>query len=91
MHSKFQFIFSVPAEEDFSALPRLIQERIFQKLSYWNEASNPLVFAIPMTGRQDTYRFRVGDYRIIVKRKNDRELTILLILKIGHRSEVYTS
>ncbi len=38
-------------------------------------------------GANDTYRIRVGDYRIIYE-INDGTITIL-VLAIGHRKEIY--
>ncbi len=33
------------------------------------------------------YRLRVGDYRVVYQRKDD--VLIILIVRIGHRKEVY--
>ena len=40
-----------------------------------------------LTGVEDLYRIREGDYRIIYTIR-DKEL-IILVVKIGHRREVY--
>ncbi len=40
-----------------------------------------------LTGSEDFYRIREGDYRIIYTIK-DKEL-IILVVKIGHRKDVY--
>ena len=39
--------------------------------------------------RSGQWRYRVGDYRIIAKIEDNRVL--ILVLEIGHRSEVYSS
>ena len=39
--------------------------------------------------RSGQWRYRVGDYRIIAKIEDDR--IVILVLGIGHRSEVYSS
>jgi mRNA interferase RelE/StbE len=39
------------------------------------------------SGEDDLYRIRVGDYRIIY-RIQDNQL-LILVLKIGHRRDVY--
>ena len=38
--------------------------------------------------RSGQWRYRVGDYRIIAKIEDDRVL--ILVLEVGHRSEVYS-
>ncbi|MEO5333000.1 MAG: type II toxin-antitoxin system RelE/ParE family toxin [Magnetococcus sp. YQC-5] len=40
-----------------------------------------------LAGVADTWRIRVGDYRIIYIIEDDR--LVVLIVKIGHRREVY--
>ena len=37
--------------------------------------------------RPRTWKYRVGDYRLICSLENDR--LIVLVLRIGHRREVY--
>ena len=41
----------------------------------------------PLKGKKDFYRFRVANYRVIFEKKNEK--LILLIIRIGHRKEVY--
>ena len=43
--------------------------------------------SIKLQGEDDLYRIRVGDYRVIYTVK-DEEL-IVLVLRVGHRREVY--
>jgi mRNA interferase RelE/StbE len=40
-----------------------------------------------MSGYDDLYRIRIGNYRVIYE--IDRKRIIIVILKIGHRREVY--
>ena len=40
-----------------------------------------------LTGRDNRYRIRVGDYRVIYE-VEDRELRVLVVI-VGHRREVY--
>ena len=42
-----------------------------------------------LSGKESLFRVRVGDYRIIYQVR-DREL-VVLVLKIGHRREIYRS
>ena len=85
----FKFEFSPHAERDFSSLPKNLQKRILKKLDYFEESGHPLTFAKPMIDFNKYYRFRIGDYRVIVTPKKNGKLSVLLILRIGHRREVY--
>jgi mRNA interferase RelE/StbE len=40
-----------------------------------------------LVGAEDLYRIRVGDYRIIYQIRD--ELLLVLVVKIGHRREIY--
>ncbi len=40
-----------------------------------------------IAGTQDVWRIRVGSYRILYSVDNDR--VVVIILKIGHRKDVY--
>lgn len=42
-----------------------------------------------VAGTQDVWRIRVGSYRILYSVDNDR--VVVIILKIGHRRDVYRS
>lgn len=86
---RYEFQFSPNAQHTFEHLERPLQKRISKKIEFWEKTENPLAFGKALQGREQTFAFRVGDYRIIVSPKNKTELIILLVLKIGHRSEIY--
>ena len=75
------------AEKEFLKLSHTIQKRIVKKLEFYLSQPNPLTFATNITTltTQATYRFRIGDYRVIF----DWEGTGILILRVGHRREIY--
>lgn len=85
----YQFQFSSNAERDFASFSMDLQKRILKKLVYFEKSDDPLSFAKSLIGRKDTFRFRVGDYRVITKRKGQKTFVVLLIMKIAHRKEVY--
>ena len=62
------------------------QKRIEKKID--TLASNPIPEdSKKLKGKRDLYRIRVGDYRIVYIIEN-RKL-VVLIIKIGHRREIY--
>jgi mRNA interferase RelE/StbE len=73
------------AQKEFDQLDRTLQTRIIKKLKSL-EADPRSQGAIKMSGA-DSWRIRVGDYRIIYDIQDN--VLIVLVLKIGHRREVY--
>ena len=68
------------------ALDPEARQRIRSKLAAL--AGNPRPpGVVRLTGSEDEYRVRVGDYRIVYAIR-DQEL-LVLILRVGHRREVY--
>ena len=76
-------------QKDFSKLDKRIQIMI----TVWIEkhllqTSNPRVYGKALVGPlKGLWRYRIGDYRLIAKIK-DNKITIVL-LNVGHRSDVY--
>lgn len=89
MKKAYRFEFSQAAEKEFSNLPKPIQKLMFKKLNYFESANDPLSFASILVGTDNKFRFRVGDYRIIVSKIDQNVFAILLILKVAHRSKAY--
>lgn len=85
----YQFQFSLKSEKEFAALEKYFQKRILDKLQFFEASINPLQFAKKLVGCENRYRFRIGDYRVIVAKKDEISLVILVILKVAHRREVY--
>lgn len=89
MSTSYQFQFSSNGEKDLKFLDKKLQHRIVKKLEFFEKSGEPLSFAKQLQGIGNRFCFRVGDYRIIVSKKDRGVLVVLLVLKIGHRREVY--
>ncbi|MBU4224159.1 type II toxin-antitoxin system RelE/ParE family toxin [Patescibacteria group bacterium] len=82
----FNFEFKRKAAREIEKLSPQIRERILKKLQFYSLQENPLTFAEKLKDQRfGEYRFRIGDYRILF----DVKKNILLILKVGHRKEIY--
>lgn len=79
--------FTKQAARTLHRMPRDIALTIRQKLE--QIAEDPFVFHANVLKLQnrDGYRIRVGDWRVIYDIQKDR--VVILVLKIGLRSEVY--
>lgn len=78
--------FTEKARDQFKKLDKTIQKRVIEKLNFWITTEKPLEFAeILVNYDLGTYRFRVGDYRIVF----DIEDETIIVLLVGHRREIY--
>ena len=81
---KYHLLYTARAEKDLSHIEPIIRNRIGNKLLQMS--STPFLYAERLTNPLiGTYRFRIGDYRVIF----DIEGTKIVILRIGHRREIY--
>ena len=87
---KYKIQLTKKAKGDFLVLDKKMQERIVIKIRFYIQHNNPLKFAKKLTNPAlGTYRFRIGDYRAIFDVDRKGKITILLILRVKHRKEVY--
>ena len=77
------------AAEELSRIDPIWQKRILNKIKILSADPKNLANNIKkIKGKyRDYYRLRVGDYRVIYSRENDR--LIIIIIRIGHRREIY--
>ena len=78
--------FAASALREFKALERATQRRIATRIDAL--ANNPFPAGVKkLQGETDLYRIRIGDYRVLYR--VDGKRVIIVILKIGHRRDVY--
>lgn len=83
----YRIKFFVDAEKAFDKLDRTIQKRITKYL-LTRVVNDPFSCGKPLTANKSgLWRYRVGDYRIIAKVENNE--LVVVVVGIGHRSEVY--
>ena len=88
---KYQILFSKHAKKDLKKIDEQNQSRILDKLSFFEIQEDPLYFSVPLKGFSvPTFRFRVGVYRIIFRKDvKTKSFIVLVVLAVGHRSDVY--
>lgn len=80
----YRLVYSQRAERDIKKLDAATRERIGRTLLRYEQ--EPLRHAEKLTDpRLGSYRFRVGEYRIIF----DLDRTNIVVLRVGHRREIY--
>ena len=80
----YEIVFEKRALHDLNKLDKNIKERIWNKLQLCKE--NPFRF-IERLVDVDSFKLRVGDYRVIIDVDNNKKL--LKIVKVGHRKNIY--
>ena len=82
---RFQIIWSDSAAKELKKLDRTISKRIFNKVSQLSE--NPYHFDVIKMVGETYFRLRVGDYRVVFDIQNS--MLRILIIKVGHRKNIY--
>jgi mRNA interferase RelE/StbE len=83
---RYTVIIDKPVQATLRRLPRDLQERLGKELLKLETNPTP-ARSTPLQGFKDTYRLRVGDWRIIYILENER--LIITIIRIGPRGDVY--
>jgi len=84
----YRIEFKPSAAKALEALPRRDQRRLLAKIEVLSVTPRP-AGCEKLEGLPDLYRIRSGDYRIIYQIYD--ESLLVLIVRIGHRREVYRS
>jgi len=87
---KYIFHYAKHAKKDLALLDKSVSRRIALKLKYYSRHEAPLQFSKALTGGlKGFFRFRIGSYRVIFQKDAKGKITILTILRVKHRKEVY--
>jgi mRNA interferase RelE/StbE len=84
--ARYSVAISRTAEKQLKKLPRTDQRRVARALTALGDDPRP-AGSRKLTGFDDVFRLRVGRYRVIYSVEGRRLLVI--VLKIGHRKDVY--
>lgn len=91
MHSKndyknYNLIFDPQARKKLQKLESQIAQKIDKKIQELINGAKNLDIK-KMQGREDTYRLRCGDYRIIYK--IEKHIITIIVIEINHRKDAY--
>lgn len=67
-------------------LPQVIRRRIAPKIEALTTNPRPLG-CVKIAGTNQTYRIRIGDYRVVYEIHDDRRIVIIFV--VAHRRESY--
>ena len=81
---KYRLVYTHRAIRDIDALDTSVKHRIGKTLLRYE--SDPLQHAEPLKQSElGSYRFRIGDYRVVFDIERDE----IVILRVGHRRDIY--
>lgn len=84
--AKYKLSISSSAEKKLKKIPKKDLVKVIEKIQ--SLSINPLPEGCrKLSGEENVYRVRQGNYRIIYEIENKK--LIILVLKIGHRKDVY--
>lgn len=84
--AKYRVEIARPAEKTLFKFPENILKKVLQVIE--GLAMNPYPIGCKkLSGELNTFRIRIGDYRIIYEVFD--KIVLIKILKIGHRKDVY--
>lgn len=75
-----------PAKQALRKIDRKDQQRIAARINQLAADPRP-EGTRKLSGEQDLYRVRVGDYRVIYQVED--QALVVLVIRIGHRRDVY--
>ena len=82
---KFEVIFKQSVARDLRQIPKKDVTRILNRIKALSIEPRPP--GVEKLSGQDKYRVRQGDYRILYEVRNNE--LIVVVVKIGHRRDVY--
>jgi len=74
------------AAKEIAALPKRDQRRVVSAIEALATDPRPEA-ARKLTNSENTYRIRVGDYRVVYQVVD--EILTVLVVRVGHRKNVY--
>ena len=85
--ASYELVFKKSVAKDLRELPKVDVKRILQRIR--TLADDPRPPGCEKLSGQERYRIRQGVYRIVYE--IDDNVLIVLVVKVGHRRDVYRS
>lgn len=86
MAASYRIEFTSAAARQFRKLPSQARSRLQHRIDRLADNPRP-PGVVAIKGSSGALRLRVGDYRVIYRVEDD--LLVVLVVRVGHRREVY--
>lgn len=87
MMATYAIEFVRSARKDFEKLPARIRERIVEALTVLSLNPYSELLKVKKLKGAELFRIRLGDYRVVYEVR--KKQLVVVVIKVGHRSEVY--
>ena len=85
----FTYELKLSSFKDLKRLPPDVQKRIIKKLDYFAKTVSPLSFADRLVNHEiGEYRFRIGDYRVVLIALKRLLLSLPLVIEEKYINEI---
>lgn len=85
---QWKILFQKSAYKEYKKLPKKVREKVDDSLEILSISPfNDILNFKKIRGKDNHYRVRVGDYRIVYTPKES--LLVIRIIRVGHRKDVY--
>ncbi|MFC2171808.1 type II toxin-antitoxin system RelE/ParE family toxin [Acidobacteriota bacterium] len=82
----YQIVLRPAAKRNLKRLPKEVQIRVSKRISQLRSDPRP-PGAEKLEGAEQTYRIRIGDYRVLYE--IHKKKVLIVIIRIRHRGDVY--
>ena len=83
---EYKVLFKPSADRRLQKLPHDVQRRIVGAVAMLGHNPRP-AGVVKLTGDENLWRIRIGDYRVVYEIHEDR--LIVLVLRVAHRKDAY--
>ncbi|MFC1727670.1 type II toxin-antitoxin system RelE/ParE family toxin [Patescibacteria group bacterium] len=83
--AKYKLLYSKTAVKDIQKLDRIAKKKVKKKIDLYH--SKPFFYSRKLIKPSlGSYRWRIGNYRVVFDVDNNK----IVILRVGHRKEIYS-
>jgi mRNA-degrading endonuclease RelE of RelBE toxin-antitoxin system len=83
-------VYTRTAKKDLHALGTKEAVKVASKIDFYSKQENPLKYSRKLRPPFDNlYRFRIGEYRAVFELGKNGQITLLIILRIKNRKDIY--
>jgi len=83
---EYKVLFKPSADRALQKLPHDVERRIVGETSLLARNPRP-AGAVKLTGDENLWRIRIGNYRVVYEIHDDR--LVVLVLRVAHRKDAY--